>query len=408
MIRVCFGLHDGNGKYSKFVGTTMASIFENTSSRVTVHILHDDTLTDGNRDKFSWLAGRYNQRVEFHNVEKICPDEIKFLHEKLADKINSRFSAGAFYRLLIKKIFGTGKFIYLDADIVVNLDIAELWRVDLQNFPIAAVPEIDATLDKMVEKKFLLNVGAVKAENYFCSGVMIFNLDMLTEKFFAAGVQFLADNPACESVDQDILNAFFAENYLRLSAKFNSFVGICSDLKLPVGKKIYHYAGRRFGLNFDNAYDKLWLKNFSRTPWFDVEIFDGLGREIRNTSDELVRQMQWLMKIAGNKNRAFFVDAKNISATAQIFGQWSDDKFIATDRVSDELIPAAFEFLVEQMTAQHGRTIFFLIDLNYSYLRVELIQRGFVEYADFVDGLSFLTSRQSGRVHDESDFIRAM
>lgn len=179
-------------------------------------------------------------------------------------------------------------------------------------------------------------------------------------------------------------------------------------MKLPVAKKIYHYAGRRFGLNWNNAYDKLWLENFSHTPWFEVEIFDGLGREVRNASDELVRQMQWLMKVDCNKSRTFFIGAENISAIAQIFGRRADDEFIATERVSDELIPAAFGKLVEQMTFQRGRRIFFLIDLNYSHLRVELIQRGFGEYADFVDGILFLTSGQSGRVRDEFNFIRAM
>ena len=117
MINICFGLHDGDGKYSKFVGTTMASIFETTNLGVTIHILHDATLTDDNRENFYELAEKYNQYVEFYDVEELCPDEIAFLREKLADKINSRFSIGAFYRLLIKKIFKTGKIIYLDADI---------------------------------------------------------------------------------------------------------------------------------------------------------------------------------------------------------------------------------------------------------------------------------------------------
>ena len=103
MINICFGLHDGDGKYSKFVGTTMASIFETTNLAVTIHILHDATLTDDNRENFTELAEKYNQSVEFHDVEQLCTEEIAFLREKLADKINSRFSIGAFYRLLIKK-----------------------------------------------------------------------------------------------------------------------------------------------------------------------------------------------------------------------------------------------------------------------------------------------------------------
>ena len=183
MINVCFGLHDADGKYSKFVGATMVSIFENSFTpppipSITVHILHDATLTDDNRDKFSYLAGRYGQSVKFHNVEKLCADEINFLREKLADKLKMRFSVGTFYRLLIKKILGTGKVIYLDADIIVNLDISELWQQNLQNFPVAAVPEIDATQHYMIDNKFLLKTGFVKLENYFCAGVMIFNLDI--------------------------------------------------------------------------------------------------------------------------------------------------------------------------------------------------------------------------------------
>ena len=182
MIHVCFGLHDGDGHYSKFVGTTMASIFENTFAPVTVHILHDATLTDDNRDKFSYLAGRYSQHVKFHDVEKICADEIKFLRDKLAEVFKSRFSVGTFYRLLMKKILaphGVNKAIYLDADIIVNLDIDELWRQDLKNFPLAAVPEIVATLNNMISSKFLLSSGRVKQADYFCSGVMIIELDKI-------------------------------------------------------------------------------------------------------------------------------------------------------------------------------------------------------------------------------------
>ena len=197
MIHICFGLHDGSGKYSKFIGTSMASIFEKTSSPVTIHILHDATLTSNNREKFYELAEKYNQSVEFHDIEQLCPNEINFLREKLADRIDSRFSIGAFYRLLIKKIIKTGKIIYLDADIVVNLDINELWQHDLANFPVAAVPEVDATQKFIITNKFLLNTGFVKVQDYFCSGVIIFNLDRLDEKFFYDGAQFLANNPAC-------------------------------------------------------------------------------------------------------------------------------------------------------------------------------------------------------------------
>ena len=47
MIHICFSLHDETGRYSKFTGTAICSIFENTflpPNSITVHILHDNTL----------------------------------------------------------------------------------------------------------------------------------------------------------------------------------------------------------------------------------------------------------------------------------------------------------------------------------------------------------------------------
>ena len=84
MIHICFGLYDKTGRYSKFTGTTMLSIFDNTNSEVTVHILHDNTLTQDNRDKFIYLAGRYNQHVKFYNAEELCADKINFIKSNLS------------------------------------------------------------------------------------------------------------------------------------------------------------------------------------------------------------------------------------------------------------------------------------------------------------------------------------
>lgn len=399
MIHVCFGLHDGNGRYSKFVGTTMASIFDNTSANVTIHILHDDSLTDANREKFSWLAGHYNQRVKFHNVDKICPEEISYLREKLADKINLRFSIGAFYRLLIKKILSTGRAIYLDADIIVNMDIAELWRVDMQNFPVAATPEFKATHNRMITDKFLIKTKAVRAEDYFCSGVVMFDLDKIYDSMFTDGVDFLANNPKCESVDQDILNAFFSKNYLKLAQKFDSFV---LAEKPPVAPKIYHYAGNGLGLNLQDAFDRLWLEYFSRTPWFDVDMIGNLAEEIRKTVDKLNLQVQSLMAACVNRRRAFFVNPRNLEVMRLIFAVCDDD-LIVEERDENSL-----NELLSNMEEFRGQRLFIILHEKYEALKAIFLQRGFVEQKDFVDGLNFMARAQCGQTPPEYHFIRAI
>ncbi len=131
MIHVCFGLNDKNGTYSKFTGTTMASIFENTTSNVTIHILHDDTLTLDNREKFSYLAGQYNQRVKFYNVDELCADKIETIKRLFPLTVHSRLTIASMYRLFIPQLFSEDikKIIYLDSDIIVNLDLNEMWRI---------------------------------------------------------------------------------------------------------------------------------------------------------------------------------------------------------------------------------------------------------------------------------------
>lgn len=139
MIHVCFGLHDKTGRYSKFTGTAVLSMFENHNTltrrlpSITVHILHDNTLSTDNRDKFSYVAGQYGQLVKFYNVEELCAEKIEQLRESPMKRSMARYSVGAIFRFLIPHVFSTEikKVIYLDSDIIVNLNINELWQIEL-------------------------------------------------------------------------------------------------------------------------------------------------------------------------------------------------------------------------------------------------------------------------------------
>ena len=136
MIHICFALHDATGGYSKFTGTAMLSIFDNIDTpphlpSITVHILHDNTLTQDNRNKFSCLADRYNQSVKFYNVEENFKDKISEIENNLSDFFKEHFGIAAIYRILIPQILSTDidKVIYLDSDVVVNLDITVLYHI---------------------------------------------------------------------------------------------------------------------------------------------------------------------------------------------------------------------------------------------------------------------------------------
>ena len=392
MIHVCYGLYDRTGHYSKFTGTSMLSMFENTKEPVTVHIFHDNTLNEINRKKFIAVAERYNQKVKFYNFDKICPEKIQYLREKLNSVFKSRFSVGTFYRLMIDKNFFQGedveKIIYLDSDTVVNIDIAKLWEFKMKRFTIAAVPEYFAAQRYMLTDKFLINSKKVPVSEYFCAGVIIINLEKLEDDFFYKGVKWLADNPKCECFDQDILNNFFFNTYRKLPPEFNSFVEI--ERRLSDGKiyeKIYHYAGNVcLGFDMKNPYDNLFFSYFVKTPWFDMKFIENAYRVIQQIFVECKDFMLKLTEILAGKERAFFVAVENLEVMKNIFGVNDGEEIIEATEIN------GIDNLLDSMKKSQGKKLYFIV-AKYNPVKEKLIDAGFTENQDFIDATLLLSDK---------------
>ena len=396
MIHVCFGIHDGTGHYSKFTGTTILSLFENTTSEVTVHILHDDTLTDENRDKFSLLATRYNQLIKFYNVDELCADKITEYLSLIPDLETSWVSVGAFYRFLIPQLLPKDikEVIYLDSDIIVNLDINELWQIELGDKILAVVPEFlnSMTYDrKRIERQFLLvSDGLVKAEDYFNSGVMIMNLDLLRdeEECIMQGIKFRGENPQQIYWDQTVWNYCFSARALHLPIDFNQFV--LSIRKAPeptVEKKIYHYCAspKELGLRLDcdDPFNRLWMKYFAKTPWFDEDTIGKLHEEMKKIRQDVLCSALKLSATMSGKTRAFFIEPAKIESMKEFFFISDDDTIILANNND------AVERLLGAMNFSRGACLFFIMTQKFQGKGFPfhlLTKEGFVEEVDFVKG----------------------
>ena len=395
MIHVCFGLYDKTGHYSKFTGTAMLSIFANTNAQVTAHILHDDTLTQDNIDKFSAVAEQFNQRVKFYNVETLCADGLDEIKRLVPNVAGTRYSIATFYRFLIPQLFSADieKIIYLDSDIVVNLDLAELWRIDLGEKPLAAAPE--AVINHLdhpfhAKTKFLLVKGLVAYEDYFCAGVLLVNLNFLRGdvKNLAHGLEFLNSNPEMANFDQDVLNYLYAKNYVKLSENFHVFVGIDRRMgKNYLRDAIYHYAGWTCGLNMSDAFNRLWMKYFIQTPWFDEESIGRLYIGSQKIQDNLRGTMIKLTALVSGKTRGFIVSKNDVDAIKKLFAVRNDEELITVDRDTPRQI------IFERMNASRGKKIFFVFVQNFPFVNFEKL--GFVYGRDFLNGLELLADAQT-------------
>lgn len=104
-IHVLYALVDRTGNYSKLAGTSICSMWENTKERVTVHLFHDGSIKDDNKQKFYSLANQYNQKLILYNVHTLLPQVWQEAKEIFAEALNSaQYSEATMYRLVAAQI----------------------------------------------------------------------------------------------------------------------------------------------------------------------------------------------------------------------------------------------------------------------------------------------------------------
>lgn len=135
-------------------------------------------------------------------------------------------STATMYRLLIpqiaEKLWGTSidKCLYLDSDIVVEGNIAELYNTDVKEYCIAGVKEKIISCNTDPEMRRLLGVPTL--ENYINAGVMLINLQEIRKYNLSKELENAGYRSDYLHNDQDAINAIFYGKIKILPLKFNA------------------------------------------------------------------------------------------------------------------------------------------------------------------------------------------
>ena len=405
MVHVCYGLYDKDGRYSKFVGTSMASIFENTSTNVIVHIFHDNTLTADNHDKFNEIAKKYNQQVKFYNVEVLAADRINNIKKSLPHLLMSRYSIATIYRLLIPEILDNiNKIIYLDADIIVNLDIDKLWSVDIKDYPLAAVPEVSVCINwSKDESKYLLKNNLVSDKDYFNAGVLILNIEYFrkNEDEINEGYKFICQHPQCLFFDQDLLNYCFSNKYIKLEPQFQRFTSYERSLHNHCFEAIYHFAGNSLTLEANDEFNHMYLNYFVKTPWCNADTFDHIRNIISEIRNQSKTEMLQMTKIMAGKMRSFFTEFQIVGNIKNIFEIKPNEEIFINNT------PPDYQHLIDNMNENRDKKVFFILVADYNSVCKTLLQNNFIENVDFIDATVFF-SEKHGIQFNTNFIIKAM
>ena len=215
-----------------------------------------------------------------------------------------------------------------------------------------------------------------------------------------AGIKFRGDNPQYKYFDQDILNYCFSARTLKLPVKFNRFVGHARKEDEPIAYgKIYHYTGRNPRLDMNDPFNRLWMKYFARTPWFDAETIGQLYAGVRQVHNELKQAMITVSAMISGKSRAFFAMPEDIDGLKEIFFVRDDEEIIRVEG-EESLIT-----LLNAMRKSRGKKIFFIMIRNFPFQL--LIDEGFKPGEDFLNGKDFL-SEEYGVPFDSYPLIQTM
>jgi lipopolysaccharide biosynthesis glycosyltransferase len=243
------------------VTVCIESLLANNTYPITILIIHSVQFQKDVTEKIEKTISKYKQHLIY---KKIDDSKIKQL------PVFGDYTIATYYRLFIPDLLPVTvkRVLYLDADIIVDSDISELFTLDFDGKSIGTVLELGQN------KKHAKLIG-IKHGTYFNAGVVLMNLEKIRkENSFHKMMQILIQNPKnFPYQDQDALNVYFQNDILYLPHYYNyCYYFNTQKPKIPFNKaKIIHYAGTVKPKYFESLHPlrKVFLKYMAQSVYAD-------------------------------------------------------------------------------------------------------------------------------------------
>ncbi|WP_345950766.1 glycosyltransferase family 8 protein [Mucilaginibacter sp. PAMB04274] len=276
------------------LGSTVSSLIRNCSdpSKITFWFMCAG-LTETDKNNIKLLLNAENFKGSYHLVDFDPVSQFKMLTPLHGDWT-------PYGRLLLADLLPVDVVMYLDADLLIEVDVLELLDADLGNYGLAAVP--GAKLKHALDNPFLNGKLNISLEaDYFNSGVLLMNLvhwrsENTKQKLLNIAERYPND---LISHDQTLLNAVFAQNYYHLPAAYNCAWYAYRNRPKIADRMILHFLGspkpwdiggrflHKAYLAWKSYLNKDWAKYYFKTSLNDVK----RAWNIRRSYGKVVRKM---------------------------------------------------------------------------------------------------------------------
>lgn len=261
-IPIFFAVDDG---YIPFLAISLQSLIENSSDKnmYVIKILYTN-ISEENKKTISKYE-KENVSIEFV--------DLNYYIEEIKDKLYTRdyYSKTTYFRLFIPNLYPQyDKALYLDSDITILADIADLYNIDIGDNLVAGAP--DDVIQKIsvfaeyVEKV----VGVASYKHYFNAGVLLMNLDELRKfEFQEKFLYSLEKIKFSVAQDQDYLNRL-CKGRVKLIDKGWNRMPMEDDIKIEDVKLIHYNLAYKPWHFEDILYKEYFWKYAQNTEYFDI------------------------------------------------------------------------------------------------------------------------------------------
>lgn len=286
VIPIFFAVDDG---YIPFLAVALQSLIENSSKNYyySIKILYTN-IEEENKQKIS------KYKKENVNIEFV---DLNYYIKKVKDKLYTRdyYTKTTYFRLFIPNLYPQyDKAIYLDSDIVVLVDIAELYNVNMGNNLIAAAPDDVIQTTKVFQEYVEKVVGVADYRNYFNAGILLMNLDEFRKFNFQEKFLYLLETiKFTVAQDQDYLNRL-CKGKVKIIDKAWDRMPIAIDDMKEEDIKVIHYNLAYKPWHFENVLYKDYFWKYAQKTEFYKQIED-----IRKsyTEEERFKDMEQYKKL---------------------------------------------------------------------------------------------------------------
>lgn len=283
-----------------YLYVAIQSLVDNTSkdNNYDIVILYTDVeqyLLDSFKDFVS-----ENISVRFYDMSELMDRHKEHWY------VHWGWSNAVYYRFFIPELFvNYERVLYLDGDIIINIDIAELYNVDLGDCLIGAIQDISQQMTGYSGEKYRENVLHIEREKYFNSGVLSMNIvELIKFDFYSKCIQVLEKLKTPLFPDQDVMNLVCSKKVKYIDYNYNlmwncihyfkdapkrmnsnTYDRYINSWKEP---KIIHYCGVfRPWKQPELRYSSYFWKYARKTPYYEEILYSNL-----NGSDVVRKQIK--------------------------------------------------------------------------------------------------------------------